>query len=490
MKRHPQSIFIHQMVKQVNVNSSYRSDKPKSNHEHYLPEKTSYHVSQPAVPKLHHCGTNKESIQSQKIRIIWKKMDAAFDGILHLYGKIPEPDGIQDFLRRREREAEFSSRFTRNYLYPLKQQVCELKKQIGESSTLSRAQHTRHQALCKKLVVAHQTALQGLQAYLHHMLHSVQCAAHNKLKDLVHYINEVSRLCKFIGIVVAVSASEPGPDNAENKSKALLQLINNKHLINKTEGDLLISHDTPVSVMCATGEREWESSLRKPRQTKFSINSTERESSVSKKIYRESASKLAVAVCGYPYKKQGSATFRNKRFTNSKVITKVSQEIEKKLDGPPLASMEDMKVIQVKNIASQPLQQSESDNSLLATRRQAERKIIKIGPQNAQLICLPPDEEDTRINHHESGLKSALTLPMTDMWSAIVYRQKFHGYMQFNPMYRGTPPPWAMVDRLSDHLIDQVLQEVTSEMELVIESLIKNIFTLEFGEEKVFLGQS
>lgn len=44
------------------------------------------------------------------------------------------------------------------------------------------------------------------------MLHSVQCAAHNKLKDLVHYINEVSRLCKFIGIVVAVSASEPGPD--------------------------------------------------------------------------------------------------------------------------------------------------------------------------------------------------------------------------------------------------------------------------------------
>lgn len=46
------------------------------------------------------------------------------------------------------------------------------------------------------------------------------------------------------------------------------------------------------------------------------------------------------------------------------------------------------------------------------------------------------------------------------------------------------------VFRLSDHLIDQVLQEVTSEMELVIESLIKNIFTLEFGEEKVFLGQS
>jgi hypothetical protein len=53
----------------------------------------------------------------------------------------------------------------------------------------------------------------------------------------------------------------------------------------------------------------------------------------------------------------------------------VSQESAKKSDGSPLASMEDMKAtLQVKNIASQPLQQSKSDNSLHAIQGKAERK--------------------------------------------------------------------------------------------------------------------
>jgi hypothetical protein len=110
----------------------------------------------------------------------------------------------------------------------------------------------------------------------------------------------------------------------ENKSKALLQLINCKQLINKYEQDLHAFRDTAVSVMSTSGEREWESSLQKPRQTKFSMISTRKGSSVSKKTYRQPASKLSVAVNGSPSKKQGSATFRNKRrFTNSTVITKV-----------------------------------------------------------------------------------------------------------------------------------------------------------------------
>ena len=41
-------------------------------------------------------------------------------------------------------------------------QVCELKKQIRESS-LSTAQHTLHQLVFRKLAVAHHSALQGLQ---------------------------------------------------------------------------------------------------------------------------------------------------------------------------------------------------------------------------------------------------------------------------------------------------------------------------------------
>lgn len=41
-------------------------------------------------------------------------------------------------------------------------QVCELKKQIRESSS-STAQHTLHQLVFQKLAVAHHLALQGLQ---------------------------------------------------------------------------------------------------------------------------------------------------------------------------------------------------------------------------------------------------------------------------------------------------------------------------------------
>jgi hypothetical protein len=75
-----------------------------------------------------------------------------------------------------------------------------------------------------------------------------------------------------------------------------------------------------------TGSQQWENSLRKPEQTKFSMISTKRGSSISKKIYCKTASKLATAVYGSPSKKRGSATFRHKRrFINSKVITKVCE---------------------------------------------------------------------------------------------------------------------------------------------------------------------
>jgi len=41
--------------------------------------------------------------------------------------------------------------------------VCDLKKQIRESSSLSTAQHTLHQVVFRKLAVAYHSALQGLQ---------------------------------------------------------------------------------------------------------------------------------------------------------------------------------------------------------------------------------------------------------------------------------------------------------------------------------------
>jgi hypothetical protein len=77
--------------------------------------------------------------------------------------------------------------------------------------------------------------------------------------------------------------------------------------------------------MTTTGQREWESSLREPEQTRVSVISG--SCSVSKRIsWKESATKLARAVYGSPAKKCSSAIFRrHTRFTISKVSTEVSE---------------------------------------------------------------------------------------------------------------------------------------------------------------------
>lgn len=105
------------------MNKNYTSDMPKSFHEHHMIEKKAYNVVPSDVTKLNPSAISKESILSQRIRFIQKKMNAAIDDILTLYNKIPEPDGKQDLLRRCKRAAEFSCRFSRNYLYQLRQQV-------------------------------------------------------------------------------------------------------------------------------------------------------------------------------------------------------------------------------------------------------------------------------------------------------------------------------------------------------------------------------
>lgn len=105
------------------MNKNYTSGMPKSFHEHHMIERKAYNVVPSDVTKLNPSAISKESIFSQRIRFIQKKINAAIDDILSLYNKIPEPDGNQDLLRRCKRAAEFSCRFSRNYLYQLQQQV-------------------------------------------------------------------------------------------------------------------------------------------------------------------------------------------------------------------------------------------------------------------------------------------------------------------------------------------------------------------------------
>jgi hypothetical protein len=120
------------------MNKNYKSDMPISFHEHHVIEKKAYKILPSDVTKLNPYAVSKENILSQRIRFMWKKMNAAFDDICSLYNKIPEPDGNQDLLRRSKRAAEFSCRFSRNYVYQLRQQVsifcsvCKLCSVLGE----------------------------------------------------------------------------------------------------------------------------------------------------------------------------------------------------------------------------------------------------------------------------------------------------------------------------------------------------------------------
>lgn len=105
------------------MNKNYISDMPKSFHEHHMIEKKAYNVVPSDVTKMNPYAISKESILPQRIRFIRKDMNAVIDDILSLYNKIPETDGNQDLLRRCKRAAEFSCRFSRNYVYQLRQQI-------------------------------------------------------------------------------------------------------------------------------------------------------------------------------------------------------------------------------------------------------------------------------------------------------------------------------------------------------------------------------
>ena len=52
-----------------------------------------------------------------------------------------------------------------------------------------------------------------------------------------------------------------------------------------------------------------------------------------------------------------------------------------------------------------------------------------------------------RKQRSRSRLQIQLTLPKTDIWSAVDYRRKFHSYTTSNPMYENTVSPWVMISR-------------------------------------------
>ncbi|XP_069703117.1 uncharacterized protein [Periplaneta americana] len=322
----------------MNKNRNYNSDIPNYSKEHcernlyvepltIVPKLNLCEINKD-VPKLNLCEINRDGIHSRRMRNSQKKIDVTLDGILKMLNNMPEPDGNQDLLRRLKRAAEFSARFSRNYLYQLRRQMCELKKLVRESATVARGRHTFYQVLYQKIAIAHQTTHLGLEAYFHHMPSSVKGAASEKLRDLLNLTIDLMKICNKLGVPPPEMTS--APQVIEKKVKIMITLITvptTTISLDNFEDNLPTSRTVTASMMTTTGCRDWESCLR-TAERKVPTTSSKDAYSVNSIPWRERATRLARAIYGSPLKKKNSTL---KKVVGSKTIKKPTNALKSTL---------------------------------------------------------------------------------------------------------------------------------------------------------------
>ncbi|XP_068085140.1 uncharacterized protein [Anabrus simplex] len=166
----------------------------------------------------------KENVHTRRIRSFRKKIFCYLENICDLIGNIPEPDGIEELRRRQQRAAEFLSWVGRNYHYVLQKQILNIKKQTKRPCIGAR--NTFFNAISQKLVAAHQTTSQALQAYKHHLPSTVGRGVPEKLRELLKFLVELSHLTVKLGIIDYDGLQSE--DVIETKSKTLLLKLKSK----------------------------------------------------------------------------------------------------------------------------------------------------------------------------------------------------------------------------------------------------------------------
>ncbi|XP_069703119.1 uncharacterized protein [Periplaneta americana] len=375
----------------MNKNRNYNSDIPNYSKEHcernlyvepltIVPKLNLCEINKD-VPKLNLCEINRDGIHSRRMRNSQKKIDVTLDGILKMLNNMPEPDGNQDLLRRLKRAAEFSARFSRNYLYQLRRQMCELKKLVRESATVARGRHTFYQVLYQKIAIAHQTTHLGLEAYFHHMPSSVKGAASEKLRDLLNLTIDLMKICNKLGVPPPEMTS--APQVIEKKVKIMITLITvptTTISLDNFEDNLPTSRTVTASMMTTTGCRDWESCLR-TAERKVPTTSSKDAYSVNSIPWRERATRLARAIYGSPLKKKNSTL---KKVVGSKTIKK-QKSVQQSSDSLQLAEETEQ---EVKNTVPQEAEPTRSTN----IRSNEKSKYTRIGSKNAQLIIIKSDD--------------------------------------------------------------------------------------------------
>lgn len=106
-----------------------------------------------------------------------------------------EPNSPGDQAKLQKRDLEFSSRFSRNYLYELKRHISKFDRMVNKKYDVV------DKNVSQKVLSAHQLVLRGLQAYIKHAPTSLEEHIPERLKDLTKNFIKVTKNCVKIGIL-------------------------------------------------------------------------------------------------------------------------------------------------------------------------------------------------------------------------------------------------------------------------------------------------
>ncbi|XP_049838262.1 uncharacterized protein LOC126283855 isoform X1 [Schistocerca gregaria] len=168
------------------------------------------------------CDETKDSIFAWRLMTIREKLEVTLLNVYLSISNIPEPDGLQDFIRRRQRAAEFTSRFCRNYLYQFHRQVLALQHRLREKSCCG-LHYIYKASMCQKLLNAYELAHLALQAVLNHIPTSVLMCIPKKLREFLKLIIELTEISSKSGVISC--GSEDSGDEIAKYCRDLLMLI-------------------------------------------------------------------------------------------------------------------------------------------------------------------------------------------------------------------------------------------------------------------------
>lgn len=150
--------------------------------------------------------TRPDPLVVEKVLAIQRKVFSILDEISFRLDRIPLPDGDRDLTRRLQRVAEFSVRFSRNYLYDLGRQVADMRQHVRTISRDARPKPNRRSfefhlhAVGHKMVTAHQILLQALIAYCKHIPSSIVKGHPGKLKEVLQIVTDLGDMCDAVNI--------------------------------------------------------------------------------------------------------------------------------------------------------------------------------------------------------------------------------------------------------------------------------------------------